>query len=642
MQRFSFIQRARVPSVWHSGLRFAVAIVMTDLLVWWIYREGTPVVMGSFAVICLLYFLDYDGTTRERLVGYGAACAIGIMAITIGTLLATPLVLAVLGAFVVSFIFSYARVLRGYIARASVGLQGAFFLPLMADVSVGELPNMLSAWLIGSIVAIVAGMVIFPKQRSGIVKKLLAQWLAQASAITSSTTIITSSTLSSGVQTFTSRDLEATTAALDQVVRGQIVNPGMVGKRERAIAHMVGGAHWSIDAFQLLESTQRKQIRENEGQRLLSFSSQAFADAALTLEDHAPPKDIPNLAQERETDLKSLTDTSAIEVEQRYPIRLISIVAMRMLWLAGLARGLKYPAPDLGNDSDSSPISLLGLNFGWRSVWFTNAIRTGAMTAACVLLVRELGLNHGLWVVLAALSVTQVTFSANSSRSSALRMSLGAVAGVVVASLGTLLSFPHIAFVIMLPFLAFLAVVASQVGVFTAQFFYTPFALANLAAIEWTTDRGLELLRIENITLGAVVAAVFAIMIYPFGLVKQVTRQSALAVETSREYLEASIQVAQGMTNVGIRGLREASLRASTQLESTISADSLKPTLTQGQISEARIADNGSRERIVGGDACLDLARERAEQPSSAKVVDELAAWWRRSSLLGATNSSST
>jgi len=60
----------RVPRVWHSAVRFSLAIVVADALVWWLFAEGTAVVMGSFAVICLLYFLDFGGTARQRFAGY--------------------------------------------------------------------------------------------------------------------------------------------------------------------------------------------------------------------------------------------------------------------------------------------------------------------------------------------------------------------------------------------------------------------------------------------------------------------------------------------------------------------------------------------------------------------------------------------
>ncbi len=629
------MQSLRTPSVWHSAVRFALAIVIADAIVWWIFREGTPVVMGAFAVICLLYFLDYDGTARERIVGYTAASAVGVIAIVLGTVLATPLVVAVLGAFVVSFAFSYARVLRGYVARASVGLQGAFFLPLMADVSVGELPSMLGSWLIGCVVAIIAGLVVFPYRRSGIVTRLIAQWLDQAAHVTAPRAEREFSNV-------TVDNLVATTLELDQAIHGTRVNPGIVGQRERALVHLVDGTHWSINAFQLFESTRMKSMDDSQehsqedsrGETLLRLSSQAFADAALALEAPTPPRNVPNLAQAREADLQSLAHASATQVQQHYPIRLISIAAMRMLWLAGLVRGHAYPKPDLGNDADSSPLALLRLNIGWRSVWFTNALRTGAMTAACVLLVRELGLSHGLWVVLAALSVTQVTFSASSSGSSSLRIGLGAMAGVAVASLGTLLHFPHMVFVILVPVLAFLAVVASNVGVFTAQFMYTPFALANLAAIEWASDRDLELARLENIALGALIAAIFAVVIFPFGLSKQVVRQSESAAASSREYLMAAITVAQGADVQGVEDLRKTALRTTTQLESTIGADSIRPTLTHSQMRAARRADSGSRDRIVGGDACLDLAKHRSNEPELHQVVDDLAEWWSRSPLL--------
>jgi hypothetical protein len=111
-------------------------------------------------------------------------------------------------------------------------------------------------------------------------------------------------------------------------------------------------------------------------------------------------------------------------------------------------------------------------------------------------------------------------------------------------------------------------------------------------------------------------------------------------VTTSREYLMAAIRVAQGTDAQGVEGLRETAVRATTQLESTLGADSIRPTLTHSQVGDARRADSGSRDRIVGGDACLDLAHHRVAQPDVAKVVEDLAEWWGRSPLLTSTTQS--
>lgn len=615
-------------NVLHSAIRFAGAIVIADALVWWLFREGTPVVMGSFAVICLLYFLDYEGSTSERLVGYASAAGIGAGAVALGSVLAAPLSLAVLGAFIVSFSFAYARVLRGYVARASVGLQGAFFLPLMADVTPSEIPQMVGSWLIGSTVAILAGLVVLPNRRSGVILDLLRQWLASARDAT-----VSQAAGSPAPDTMIS--LANVSNRLGEQSKVAVNALGMVGSHDRAIAHMVNGTQWGVPAFELLDDvTSDGTSISAPTRKLLTESAEAFESAHAALTDSTPPDDVPNLASDRQRDLRTLTSLSDEQLRQHYPARLISILAMRMLWLAGRVRGVAYPDPDLGSTADRSPLALLRLNLGWRSVWFVNALRTGAATAACVLLVRELGLDHGLWVVLAALSVTQVSFSASSNGYSSLRLALGAMAGVALASVATVLPLPHLAFVILLPVLAFMAVLAAHRGPFLAQAFYTPFALTNLAAIEWASDRDLEIARIENITLGVAVAAAFALMVFPFGLTHQLLRQIGEAKHSSQAYLLAGIAAAKGTTSQDAAAVRKECIHALTQLESTLSASTIQSTLSLDQQQAGRSADVLARDRLIGGDACGDLAKQRHDSPELGHVADVFAGWWESSPLL--------
>lgn len=611
-----------------SAIRFAVAIVVADALVWWLFREGTPVVMGSFAVICLLYFLDYEGSTSDRFVGYLVATIVGIFAVVLGVVLSTPLWVAVLGAFIVSFFFAYARVLKGYVARATVGLQGAFFLPLMANVPFSDLTSMVGSWIVGSGVAMVAGLALLPNQRSGIILDLVARWVGLAHEVT--TVRYRAQSTSEKIE-----DLVDISHQLADRSRESIGALGVVGRHDRALAHMVDGTQWGITAFdQLDDASAGHEPIASETRTLLVESAEAFEKTHAALTQSGPPRDVPNLAQIRQSDLRALTYLTDAQLRQHYPARLVSILAMRMLWLAGQVRGVRYPNPDLGSVADRSPWSLLTLNFGWRSVWFVNAIRTGSSTAVCVLLVRELGLDHGLWVVLAALSVTQVSFSASANGYSSLRLALGAMSGVALASVAAILAPPHIVFVFLLPILAFVAVVAARCGPFLAQTFYTPFALTNLAAIQWTTDRDLEVARIENISLGVAVAAAFALMVFPFGLVRQLFRQIGQVDEISRDYLLAAIASAKGGIEPETSAVRARCVRSVTELEATLSASAVRSTLSAEQVRNGHSADVIARDRLIGGDACLDLGRQRIESPELGRIADVFASWWESSALL--------
>jgi uncharacterized membrane protein YccC len=607
---------------WHAALRFALAIVVTDALVWWIFGQGTPVVMGSFAVICLLYFLDYPGSTRDRVVGYTAAAGIGAIAVAAGTLLTQPLVVAVISALAVTFAFSYARVLRGFVGRASVGLPGAFFLPVMADVPSTQLPSMVASWLIGSLVAIAAALLVLPRNDTGPIRHLLGGWLTEAADICAAQA-------RGGGSPAAYADLQATTERIRACAQESSVSLGMVGGRQRALAEMVEGTQWGSAALAVVAdapSPQEGTIPQTL--RLLDASAAAFTSAAAAVTNSRVTGPVPDLAAIREDDLDHLSTNTPAQLDQHYPARLVSILAMRMLWLAGISGGVRYPPPDLGSTADRTPIALLRLNLTIRSVWFMSAVRTAAATAACVLLVRELGLEHGLWVALAALTVTQVSFSARTAGTTAVHMALGAGAGIAVASLGVLLSLPHMAFVVLLPLLAALASLASHSGAFLAQLAYTPFALTNLAALQWTTDRGLEWERLADIGLGIAVAAGFTLLVFPYGLSRQLREQAEQALAATAAYLESRITEAMRPAAPVSQDLRADGIRALALLEATLAAAFVRPTLPLGAMVDGQGADNVSRDRLIGGDACAALADRARRGPGFTAVARAFASWW--------------
>lgn len=607
---------------WHAALRFALAIVVADGLVWWIFGQGTPVVMGSFAVICLLYFLDYPGSTRDRLVGYAAAAGIGTVAVAVGTLLTQPLIVAVTAAWAVTFAFSYARVLRGFVGRASVGLAGAFFLPVMADVPSSELVSMVSSWLVGSAVAISAGLLVFPRNDTGPLRQLLGIWLTEAASICDAQ--------AQGVHSPTaSADLQATTERIRACAHDSAVSLGRVGSRQRALAEMVEGTQWGSAALDVLaDAPVPGNGTPPQTRHLLEASAGALTSAAAAMSDPRATRQVPDLAAVREQDLDHLGTLTPAQLDQHYPARLVSILAMRMLWLAGNSRGMHYPTPDLGSTADRTPMALLRLNLTVRSVWFMNAVRTAAATAACVLLVRALGLEHGLWVALAALTVTQVSFSARTAGTTAVSMAMGAAAGIAVASLGLLLSLPHVAFVVLLPVLAALASLASHSGAMLAQLAYTPFALANLAALQWTTDRGLEWERLADIGLGIAVAVGFTLLVFPYGLSRQLRAQADRALVTSAAYLESGIAAVLQPPAPIPSTLRAEGIRAVALLEATLAAATVRPTLPTDALLDGQGADNVSRDRLIGGDACAALADRMRRGPEFAGAARAFASWW--------------
>ena len=170
------LQRLLHSSSMRSAIRLTLAMLVGNAILLAIFGEQPPATQGSFAIVIFLLLLDYDGAARERLIAYSTATAIGTAIVVLGVLVSPWAWVAVLVTLPVMFAFAFARVLRGFIARSTVGLPLAFFLPVMTGVPITELGRTVAGWLIGCVIAIVFAMTVLPRRRTGIVRRALAEW----------------------------------------------------------------------------------------------------------------------------------------------------------------------------------------------------------------------------------------------------------------------------------------------------------------------------------------------------------------------------------------------------------------------------------------------------------------------------------
>lgn len=603
-------------ALFRSSLRFAITIVAVDVIVHFVYGSTPAALLGSFAVAIHLYFLDFDGDVRERFTGHGIATLVGALAVVLGVLCAQPLWLAVAAALVVSSLFAYARVLRGYVARSAVGLQGAFFLPLMIPATMADMPSLLGGWLIGNGVSILAALALLPHYRTGVVRRALAEWLKAAANLAGAAA--TRQPLDPAIE-----ELKQCRNVLIGQVTGSYTRPGAVGRSQRALASMVAGARWSMPVAKTLLPQ-----HASDGSNLAAQSQTAYLAAADLVLGVNVDQPLPNVPQQRLTDLQSLADQPQEVVRAHYPVRLLSISAMAQLFRAAQSRGKVASTPDVGSMPDENPLAILRANLRWNSLWLHNALRTGLGTAASVLLVRLIGLEHGVWVILAALSVTQVTFTATSGTKAMLKIVGGAIAGVVLAGVIIVFHLPYVVFLIALPVFAFLAKIMQSKDMFFAQMTYTPFALINLSVLAWPPHKGIEVLRVEDILLGATVAAVFTLLVFPLGINRLVAGLQVQALTTSRNYLQSSLaSLREGKELSPAR--RSASMNAIRAYEDALDAAFMSARVDSDALEEHENAAALARDYLIGGDTCVELLDMGTKNPQLLPVGQELSLWWQ-------------
>jgi hypothetical protein len=84
-------------------------MVVVDLICVFVLDNGPSALMASFAVMILLFFLDFEGGPRQRLAAYSAASLVGLIALLIGVYAAPITWVAVLVTLPVSFAFEIGR-----------------------------------------------------------------------------------------------------------------------------------------------------------------------------------------------------------------------------------------------------------------------------------------------------------------------------------------------------------------------------------------------------------------------------------------------------------------------------------------------------------------------------------------------------
>lgn len=592
-----------------SAVRFAVSVGVADAIALHVYASTAAAVMTSFAVIVMLYFLDFGGIAVDRLAGYTCATGLGVALICSGVAVAWSTPLSLVAAFVVVAAVSYARILRGYVSRSVVGLSAAFLWPVMLPAQVSELGTLVGAWLVGCAVAVVAALVVLPHRRTGLIRKAMVTWLHSAGAFVS--TQVAGPTRGELVAA-----MSAASGALARAIASPSCSLGAVGPRDRALAEMASRALW---AEPLAASTVAAQDPRDEP--LATATATAFVSAASLVEGGSPK--VPDLEGVRAAHLASLGEREADALTTAYPLRLVSDFASLQLWLAGLMRGRRLPRPEVGDVSLERPWTLIWRSIGRRSVWLRTALLAGVGAAICVAIVRALGIEHGLWVALAAIICFQGSFSAMSGWRRLVGAALGAATGVLLGGVLIALRPSHAVFLLLLPLAAFGAKAAQGRSVHLTQFAFTVFVLVNIAVLQFPPDLSLASDRLRDITLGAAVAALLTCLFFPTGIRGLLVRLSTNASDAATTYLAAGIARATDSSDLPDR---RPVVEAIASFEGALAAGHLAMRTRDPDLAALDRTHARARECLLGGDICAALA-ERSEAHSGV-VAAAAATWW--------------
>lgn len=583
--------------------------------------DGTQTpVFSLFGAIALLIAADFPGGAVLRAQGYLGLAVVGAGLITVATLTAPHPWVSVPLCFVVGAVVSFLGLLNPVIAAGQRATLITFVLPVCLR-PVGPLGDRLFGWVIAVVICVPAALLVFPPRYTGQLRRQTgAVCTALADRLTGAATA------------------EELTIAMDTLRSGFLgaaVRPVTMTAGSRALIRVIPNLGWLCarvgpDTAALLGSLTPPATRvlraaaavlDAPGRADPHGQARGELDDALSAHRDAV---LNRYRNEIDDVLDAPDDAAAVGLGRAlFQGRIISatiglvgrIVAAaaateaRPWWAKLFERQLPETGVADRVFTRWTAITSLGGYVSTRSITVLNSVRTGTGLALALVVTLVLPVQNAPWVALGALAVLRS--GALSTRTTAVRAVTGTVIGFVIgASVITVLGVDRPVLLALLPLVAFGSTYVTAVGSFTAsQAMFTMMVLI-VFNLELPTGWQIGLVRLEDVVVGALVAMVVSLLLWPGGAASAVHRAIAGAMAVNAHYLAATVErVTRG---------------ASEQIDDRITAlhqDSLVAVRTYGDAFRTYVAENGGAVDATELQASGLIARVRTSADLIADLV---------------------
>jgi uncharacterized membrane protein YccC len=537
---------------------------------------GNPqmALFAAFGGFANLIVASFGGTRRDKIVAHLGLAVAGGVALTIGTAVSGIEWLAVLVTIPVAFGIFFAGVAG---PNAASGVNGALFgylLPLGTPGTVGTIPDRLAGWWLASVAATAAVLLLSPPSPGDRLRAAAARSARELAArLEASVSGTVSGTVSGAPGPADRAAFQQAGDELTSVFARTPYRPTGLATADQGLASVVQLLEWCTT---LIADATDGHLRLD---RAPACDRELFASIAVVLrqagdllagqDGKAALPDVGEMERRQEASvtchraLDSLDDdlvevsasraihaaTISIAVRAMVGDVLIAtrragpetIAARRRGWYGARAQGTAEPRAA----ALSGAVRVMARHASLRSVWFLNSLRGSLALAAAVLVADQTGVQHGLWVVLGALSVLRS--NAASTGSTALRALSGTVIGfaagaVLLLGLGT--STP----VLWAALPIAIAVAAYAPGTLPFAVGQAGFTVAVLVLFNLLQPVGwkLGLLRLQDVAMGCAVSLVVGVLFWPRGASAVVGDDLADAFRRGAAYLTQAVDLALG------------------------------------------------------------------------------------------------
>ncbi|MET0901050.1 MAG: FUSC family protein [Mycobacterium sp.] len=599
------------------------------------FGNGQTPLFAIFGSIALLIVADFPGNRAGRATSYAGLALIGAVLITLGTLVAPNPWLAVASMFLLGVAVTFAGVLSTSIAAGQRATLLTFVLP--ACTPTGPVGERLLGWFIALAVCVPAALFLLPPRHHDDLRRHAARVCAA---------------LAHHLEGHDDRRSvnRAMNALWAHYVDSDFRPVGLTAG-SRALVRVVDDLEWLCDRVHD-ETASNLGVMTEPAVRVLRASARLLRVARVA--DRAPARaelagalaDLRQVAQGRYREdiaelLDGSTDSEAVEVGRRLLARRTFGATVgatgRVIAAAAAAdarpvlmRVLGRQLPDMGASvrvlSEAQAVANIPTGYvATRAVVVRNSLRTGTGLALAVATTHVFPVEHGFWVVLAAMSVLRSSALTTGTR--VFRAVTGTVLGFVLgAVIIELIGVDPAVLWPVLPVVAFVAAYVPEVASFAAG--QAAFTMLVLIVFNLIAPSGwaVGLVRIEDIVVGGAVGLVVSLLLWPRGSSKAVISATDAAFRIGTEYLRAAVsRITRGASADTVTELSYRALTASRTVDDGIRqylSESGGPADSRAPV--VRRANRAIRLRIAA-DLIADVATgpNRDAYPRARAVLDK-------------------
>lgn len=532
--------------------------------------------LGAF---WLMVIVDFPGNRQNRAVAYLGLGVNGIVLLTLGTLVSPIPWLAVTLMFVIGVVVTLAGVLSETVSAGQRVTLLLYVWPVCTPV--GPIGERLVGWLIALAICVPAALFFIPPRHHGELRRhamqvcgALADRLDGAGSpaeLTSAMAALRSNFLAAS---FRPVGLSAGSRALVRVVDQLDVVSALVD--DNAAATMGSMKQPAINVLHccthVLDASRHSHRAADRAELELAVNELRSVARGRYREDLTEilgePDDAAAVALGNELLIRRTVATSIRLVGSI--IRDAAAADARPVWARAL--GLRLPATGTADRLLSEPVALATIPSGFlatRSVAARNSVRTGAGLALAVAVTHLFPVQHGFWVVLGAMVV--LGSSALSTGTKVIQAVIGTAVGVTVGVLLFAVFGVNAALLwSLLPVAVFGSAYVPRLS-FAAGQAVIAMTVLIILNLNMPTGWQIGLLRIEDVAMGAGIAIVVSLLLWPRGATAAVSAVLDTAFEVYSRYLKAAVhRVTRGISAETVEKLSLDSVAVSRTVDDAV------------------------------------------------------------------------